>query len=202
MKKSIENMEMIHRLAWSFHFTTGLDLDDLVGEASLAYCEALNTFDSTKDVKMTTYAYKRIQNRLIDFSRKEKQVQCVSLDCFQSREDDYDELGMTPTQATYDKSEFIVSGYERNFNIEDLFPSGKCREVVDMLIEMITTPAEFLYRTTNTIQRVEVNPTPIDFNLPPKMIRGQIVKMLRERGWTHSTIWDTMAQIKFVINEN
>lgn len=198
MKKNMENMEMIYRLAWSFHFATRIDLDELISEASLAYCEALNKFDNSKNVKLSTYAYKCIQNRLIDFSQKEKRACCVSLDGFQNQEEDYDESSIAQTSV---RSEF-VSDYENNFDIDDLFPNGKCREVVDMLIEMTTSPAEFLCRTNGKIQQVEINSTPINFNLPPKMIRGQIVKVLRERGWTHSTIWNTMSQIKSIINRN
>lgn len=206
MKKSIErieNSDMLRRLAWSFHYTTGIEWEELFCEAALAYYEARADFDPNAGTKLSTYAYGRVKNHLIDFCKKEQQFQYTSLDSIAVRENDYDTESVTPSvSACAEINSTIPSTEESDFDLNFLFPGGKCREVLDMVLEMAQEPAEFIYRTISPCSRVEVNPTPIDFNLPPKMVRGQIVHLLRDRGWTHSAIWETMAQIKFVINSN
>lgn len=205
MKKSlekVENSDMLCRLAWSFHYTTGIEWDELFCEAALAYYEARADFDPNNGAKLSTYAYGRVKNHLIDFCRKEQQSQYTSLDSVAVRDTDIDNEALTTsTSQCAELNQFIISP-ESDFNLNDLFPGGKCREIVDMLIGIANTPAEFMFRTVSPCSRVEVNPTPIDFNLPPKIVRGQIVRELRERGWTHSAIWETMSEIKFVINSN
>ena len=67
-------MNLIRRLAWSF-MKTGLDIDDLIGEASLAYTIALDKFNPDKGTKFTTFAYWCIKNHLITYvSRKKSTV--------------------------------------------------------------------------------------------------------------------------------
>jgi len=74
MEKEQVQMNLIRRLAWSF-MKTGLDIDDLIGEASLAYSIALNKFDPDNGAKFTTYAYWVIKNHLINYiSRKKSTV--------------------------------------------------------------------------------------------------------------------------------
>lgn len=60
------------KLAASFHYTTGLDLDDLYAEALLAYAEAQRSprFDPERS-KFTTYAYWRMRSALINFCEKQ-----------------------------------------------------------------------------------------------------------------------------------
>ena len=73
MEEKVE-MNLIRRLAWSF-MKTGLDIDDLIGEASLAYSIALNKFDPDNGTKFTTFAYWVIRNHLINYiSRKKSTV--------------------------------------------------------------------------------------------------------------------------------
>lgn len=58
-----ENINLIRKLAWSFHNTTGIELDELFAEASLAYCEALQSYNPKRG-KITTYLWIRISDRL------------------------------------------------------------------------------------------------------------------------------------------
>lgn len=64
----MENINLIRRIAWSFNATTGIDFDELLGEATLAYYEAKRTHNP-KQSKLTTWAYNHIQNRLINFCK-------------------------------------------------------------------------------------------------------------------------------------
>ena len=56
-------MDLIYNLAHKFA-SDYFDLDDLIGEASLAYCQAMEAFDQDRNIKFTTYAYTIISNHL------------------------------------------------------------------------------------------------------------------------------------------
>lgn len=67
-------LNLIRKIAWSFNGTTGNDFEELFSEASLAYAEALHSFDENSNVKFTTFAYVCIHNRLKDFTRTMSQI--------------------------------------------------------------------------------------------------------------------------------
>ena len=62
----MENINLIRKIAWSFHNTTGHNWDDLFQEAALAYCIALKKYDPKKG-KLTTYMWWCITSHLKDF---------------------------------------------------------------------------------------------------------------------------------------
>ena len=62
----MENINLIHKIAWSFHKSTGMDVDDLIQEASLIYLEAIKTYDPSKG-KLSTYIWKVTKNHLQSF---------------------------------------------------------------------------------------------------------------------------------------
>ncbi len=76
----MKNLRLIYKLAWSFHYTTNIELDELIGELSLLYAEALNEYDSSKKVKFTTFAYSFMRNGIINYLKKQKQQKMVYLD--------------------------------------------------------------------------------------------------------------------------
>ena len=59
----MENINLIRKIAWSFHRTTGAEWDDLFQEAAMAYCEALKTYNPKKG-KVTTYVWWCITSHL------------------------------------------------------------------------------------------------------------------------------------------
>lgn len=67
----MEDMGLIRKIAWSFHRTTGLPVDELIGEASLAYAEVLSKYDPARG-KISTYMYPRIRSWLIDYCAAQK----------------------------------------------------------------------------------------------------------------------------------
>jgi RNA polymerase sigma factor (sigma-70 family) len=66
-----KHYNLIKALAWSFHQTSGIDWGELISEASLAYCEAVRNYNPSKG-KFTTYAWKCVENQLVQFLRDEK----------------------------------------------------------------------------------------------------------------------------------
>lgn len=70
-KMSRENFGLLHFVAQSFR-NVGLPHDELVSIGSVGYAKALNTYDSTKGAKFSTYATNCIKNEILYFLRKEK----------------------------------------------------------------------------------------------------------------------------------
>ena len=62
----MENINLIRKIAWSVHNSTGEEWDDLFQEAALAYCEALKTYDPKKG-KITTYMWHCISSHLKNY---------------------------------------------------------------------------------------------------------------------------------------
>lgn len=67
----MENINLIRKIAWSFHLTTGLEWDDLFQEAALAYCEALKNYDSDRG-QMTTYMWHCITSHLKNYLKEQE----------------------------------------------------------------------------------------------------------------------------------
>jgi len=75
----MENLNLIRKIAMSFSVTTGIDFDDLCQEASLAYLEAMKTYDPDKG-KISTYVWHCIHNHLKNYVKIEQQENNVSID--------------------------------------------------------------------------------------------------------------------------
>ena len=70
----MKDINLIRKIAWSFHKSTGLDWDDLFQEAALAYLEALQSYDKRKG-KLSTHAWHCIVSRLKNYWKKEREWQ-------------------------------------------------------------------------------------------------------------------------------
>mgnify|MGYP001302788555 FL=1 len=68
----MEHINLIRKIAWSFHDSTGLDWDDLFQEAAYHYLRALKSYDPSKKVSLSTYVWNFVKNELILYIRKEK----------------------------------------------------------------------------------------------------------------------------------
>ncbi len=65
----MENIDLLRKITWSFHKTTGLEWDDLFQEAALAYLEHLEKYDPNKG-KITTYMWPIISSHLKNFVKR------------------------------------------------------------------------------------------------------------------------------------
>lgn len=152
------HLNLIRKIAWGFHSTTGIDYAELFSEASLAYCEAELAYNPEKKTKFTTFAFSVIKNRLVDFCKEENKYQCDQ-------------------------------------NINDLFFGG----LYEIAFEENTTQS-FSKDLKDIIQIILSSPE--DFaNLMPKHARGHLVRILKQKGWACSRIWDNIREIKKNINE-
>lgn len=66
----MKDINLIRKITWSFHITTGIEWNELFQEAALAYCESKQTHKPERG-KLSTHAYHCIRNHLIDFTKKQ-----------------------------------------------------------------------------------------------------------------------------------
>lgn len=80
-QKLIEhNLRLVVYVAKKFS-NTEIDVEDLISIGSLGLIKAVNTYNSSKNIKLATYASKCIANEILMYLRKvSKQKQIVSLD--------------------------------------------------------------------------------------------------------------------------
>jgi len=83
----MKDINLIRKIAWTFQVKYNVEFEELFCEASLAYCEALQSFDPLKNSKFSYYAYKRMEWRLLDFLNMENKIETV--------EDTYEEVPAT-----------------------------------------------------------------------------------------------------------
>lgn len=67
----VKYLNLIRKITWSFHQTTGIEWDELFSEASLAYCEAINSYDETKKSKESSWVFTCIESQLKNFCKYE-----------------------------------------------------------------------------------------------------------------------------------
>ena len=62
--------KMLYKIAWSYHKTTGIEFDDLAGEANLAFCKAQKIFTGpTED--FNAYLSASTNNALRSYIKKQ-----------------------------------------------------------------------------------------------------------------------------------
>lgn len=71
-KLILDNLKLIIKIISKHH--SYADFDDYVNQGVLAFIKAIEKFDPTKGVKLTTYAYRVVRNELLDYSMKNRVV--------------------------------------------------------------------------------------------------------------------------------
>ena len=69
MNQIVEHLEQIRRLAWGFHVTTGLDPEDLYGEACLEVVKYFHRYDESQG-KLSTFLMMLAINRLKNYTNR------------------------------------------------------------------------------------------------------------------------------------
>lgn len=72
-------INLLRHLAWSFHYSTGVDWKELYSEAVTCYFETINQFDKNKGKKESVWVYLCVRNGLINFCKEEKK-HCIRKD--------------------------------------------------------------------------------------------------------------------------
>lgn len=76
----MENLNLLKKIAWSFHSSTGLDWNDLFQEAYLAYLYALTTYKPESGAHLSTFIWKHVSNQLTTYYNKEKRMEGSQLE--------------------------------------------------------------------------------------------------------------------------
>ena len=89
MTKATVLIEENHNLIYSYLHKMRLDIEEYYDLAAIGLCKAANNFDETKGFKFSTYAYRCMNNEVLNQIRKESR--CVTpLLIFDMDEDDDD----------------------------------------------------------------------------------------------------------------
>lgn len=70
---------MIREQAWSFAKRTGCEFDELFAQGNLIYCQALRTFDSSRNIKFSTWLYIQLRGRLGDYVKEIRDPRTVPI---------------------------------------------------------------------------------------------------------------------------
>ena len=71
MEITQDHLTMLHSIAWSYHRATGVDVDDLFGEACLAFVSKMHLYDPAR-AKMSTFLYAMVKHPLLHYISKQK----------------------------------------------------------------------------------------------------------------------------------
>ncbi len=78
---------LIHKLAWQYHRSSGLHLDDLIGEANLAFVIARDSYDENKG-KPSTWIWNTLVLHLQNYCKKETRFIPLEIDDNQNQTDE------------------------------------------------------------------------------------------------------------------
>lgn len=171
-------MKVINSMAWSFHRTTGIDLDELRGEAGVAFAEARERLDESRGA-LSTLAYHRMRARLTDVVRRDVRRHDVFADMdFEYLRDVDDaetrlEAGRIPA-AMDDYSTSVTP--ERITEFRDRLRSSSV-DVQTLARLVFRSPQEYLA-------------------LANRGAKEKIRKTLRKKGWSWPRIWSALHEMR------
>ena len=76
---------LLRKIAWDFSQKSGLEISDLLQEASLAYLEALRTYDPAKS-RISTYIWHCVSNRLKNYLKEYQKYSAESIEVIPVKE--------------------------------------------------------------------------------------------------------------------
>lgn len=168
-------ISLAQKLAWSFHKTTGLEFEEILSTAYLAFTYAKMSFDPTKG-SFSTYLYYTIMSNVIDH-------------CKQKHDPTHDGK---PRDNANNKSNLWEAGFLLSELIDYRDP------------EKMYLFKEALNNMSNEAKSIcsMVLDSPTDFiDNRPKLARGKVYRKLREVGWSWPKIWKGFKEIKLTLNE-
>jgi len=87
-KQTAEHIKIIQKISWSFHNTTGIAFDDLLGEATEAFYTTIRTYKPTKGTKETTWAWWGMRSHLLNYCQRTQRTKMVPLQPVYLEDDD------------------------------------------------------------------------------------------------------------------
>lgn len=169
----MKNLNLIRRIAWSFHYTTGIEYDELFSLGSLAYAESMLSYKKGRGTTKLSHSRNVITNRLNDFCKKERTRKKTTFFVLENKSPDFLE-----TIAI----QFGLKDYLVEIKFEEDSSSAFTEDMFVIIKIILNNPTDFV-------------------ELSPKIARGKIVDILRDIGWSWSRIWDNIRLMKSTLNE-
>jgi DNA-directed RNA polymerase specialized sigma24 family protein len=103
-----KHINLVRKIAWSFHKTTGIEWSELFSQASLSYLEGMKLYNPEKGAE-TTWAYQWITSDLINFCKKEQRFKNPTGidDWYQTSTDEFREVFSTSPNLKPDTKEIV-----------------------------------------------------------------------------------------------
>jgi len=105
----MEHINLLRKIAWSFHKTTKLDFNDLFQEAYLAYVYARQKYDPDKGVKETAFIWIHVSNQLKSYYQNEKNFTYPMDNAYRKDRKAYDLLTYWKKPQSEDQNDFLES---------------------------------------------------------------------------------------------
>jgi len=67
----MQDINLLRKIAWSFHKSTGLNWDDLFQEAYIAYQHAIQHYNKSKKIKLSAFIWIHVSNQLKSYYQRE-----------------------------------------------------------------------------------------------------------------------------------
>lgn len=165
MRSTSDHLNLVNYVAWSYHRTTGLELEELIGEAMLAYAETLRSkkYDPERS-GWSTWIYTNVKNHLNTYCQHMKKSSHITF------------LEHLDTYASNQADPEITTVFK---NMIEKKTSEDVQKICRMIFEK-----------------------PTEFTDTPKFVRGKLYRRLRALGWSWSRIWNSLREIKNILNEN
>jgi RNA polymerase sigma factor (sigma-70 family) len=87
MQINEQHLPLLHSLAWKFHRVSGIDIDELYGEACLAAVIKMQKYDPDKGA-VSTFLYKVIWNHFMQYSHANHRPRIVNTEMIEHRQPD------------------------------------------------------------------------------------------------------------------
>lgn len=184
----MKDLNLIRKVAWTFTKKTGMDYDELFGEASLAYSEAIHTYDPTRGAKFITHAYTCMRNHLINFCKKETARRNRYI-CF-----DYQTNGACPKEEkTF--AEILNHVYGGIFTSQ--YPTGEV-SFYDIISEWPEDARKVATMVLDNVEQLTLENAHFRraYQSTPHKTRKRIKKKLVQKGWTGERAEQAMKQVK------
>lgn len=161
---------LIASIAWHFWQANGGDLDDLIAQANLLFIDAVDSYDPTKNAKLSTWIFITVRNGLLEYVRNRN----VYKTTYTAIDDEFVD--------TYPASSNDISVMEF---IDDMTQDAHI--VLSLFLE---TPREILVNIRNDNKRIDH----ARFTM-----RNRLWNRLRQNGWSKHRTTNAFKEIKSLI---
>lgn len=201
-----KDLNLIRKIVWSYTKTMpGLEFDDLFSEACIVYIAAEKRYDPSRG-KKSTFMWHAIKNSLNLLIGKESKIKSTEIPYSERDNQKYRENGLAAPEDEFVEYDFknIASKYntrKQNFMLEDP-PSEYFDEPETQLLanekwqELMSALSPEAQAICHLILDEPEIYLPVD---RPKLCRGKIRKVLRDRGWSCGKIWASFRELKEVL---